>query len=261
MWFSSLFRLLCSSCCRVVEKGIRNIVVITAGFKEIGGEGAEREQNFKSLFSNTIFVLLVQTVWELSIQISKWMRHLRKECLHGKCESYFQSGAMAVAIIDWAYENWIGFSKIISMGNKAVSHGNRTPRTSRFWRKYEGYSLYLKVSLTVNNFLKLLVPVSLKPIIAIKSGTRSGNKSYFFLILVRWQFRYRRFYGVRSSRNYSSKYRRRIVRLRKDFSYQHPQREIESELLPMLVVLALWQRMRLRRQIFSWFLSEETQKN
>lgn len=101
------------------EIGIKDLVVITAGFKEIGKEGAEMERR------------LVQTVRDLG------MRMVGPNCLgiidtHTPINASFskdyplkgniafvsQSGAMCVAILDWSLERGIGFSKFISLGNK-----------------------------------------------------------------------------------------------------------------------------------------------
>lgn len=100
--------------------GVKALVVIAAGFREIGGEGSAREV-------------------ELQNVIEKYgMRLLGPNCLglidtHSKINASFagamppagglavlsQSGAMGTAILDWAVGSGTGFSKFVSLGNEA----------------------------------------------------------------------------------------------------------------------------------------------
>jgi len=102
------------------QKGIRSVIVISAGFKESGKEGAQKERE------------LLQTAKECGIKI------MGPNCLglintgtnlnasfsgdmpsKGNIAFFSQSGALGTAILDWAVGQKIGFSKFISMGNKA----------------------------------------------------------------------------------------------------------------------------------------------
>jgi len=102
------------------KKGIQTIVVISAGFKETGIEGAKIEDD------------LVKKAKELGI------RFIGPNCLgiidtHSRLNASFsagvppagniaffsQSGALCTAVLDWAMGEKIGFSKFISIGNKA----------------------------------------------------------------------------------------------------------------------------------------------
>jgi len=100
------------------KKGVRGLIVITAGFKEVGGEGVEREDQL--------------------IEIGKkyGMRILGPNCLgliglkyngsfaadtpkKGHIAMISQSGAMLTGMMDYSMTQAFGFSANISLGNKA----------------------------------------------------------------------------------------------------------------------------------------------
>ena len=100
------------------KKGVKGIIIITAGFKEIGGEGAEREEK----------------IITLAKQYN--MRIVGPNCLGFICRSYngsfahgtpkkgeiamiSQSGAMLTGMLDYSMGQNYGFSCNISLGNKA----------------------------------------------------------------------------------------------------------------------------------------------
>ncbi|MEW6203022.1 MAG: acetate--CoA ligase alpha subunit [bacterium] len=104
-------------CC---ERGADSAIIISAGFKETGIEGAAIERE------------MLKTAGECG------MRLLGPNCLgiidtHSRLNASFaagmpaqgsigfmsQSGALCTAILDWSYGSGVGFSKFISVGNKA----------------------------------------------------------------------------------------------------------------------------------------------
>jgi acetyltransferase len=100
------------------EKGVRGAVIISAGFKETGGEGAEREReiariaaagNIRVIGPNCLGVLRPGT--GLNASFAPGMPAA------GSLALMSQSGALATAILDWAQEEEIGFSKFVSFGN------------------------------------------------------------------------------------------------------------------------------------------------
>jgi len=100
--------------------GIKSAIVISAGFKEAGKEGTlleeelrkiSRELNIRILGPNCLG--LINTANDMNATFAADM--LPK----GSIGFFSQSGAMGIAIMDWAIGNEIGFSKFISLGNKA----------------------------------------------------------------------------------------------------------------------------------------------
>ena len=101
-------------------RGIRSAVVISAGFKEVGGEGAEiekalrarvRELGLRVVGPNCLGI--IDTKSRLNATFAAGMPPV------GEIGFFSQSGALCTAILDWAIGNDVGFSKFISLGNKA----------------------------------------------------------------------------------------------------------------------------------------------
>ncbi len=101
------------------KKGIDSVIIITAGFKESGSEGAKLEQELahktKELGIRVIgpnCLGVMDTYSKLNASFAAGMPP------QGKIAFFSQSGALGTAILDWAIKENIGFSKFISMGNK-----------------------------------------------------------------------------------------------------------------------------------------------
>lgn len=117
--------------CDVAEEcgaaGVKGLVVISAGFREVGGEGPARERQL------------------LEITRRHGMRMLGPNCMgaintspdyrmnatfapvtppFGPAAFVSQSGALGVNVLDYATEYGIGISQFVSMGNKADVSGN-----------------------------------------------------------------------------------------------------------------------------------------
>ncbi|WP_232701696.1 acetate--CoA ligase family protein [Halobacterium wangiae] len=103
------------------EAGVRNVVVITAGFSETGGEGAQRERELATVADeyginlvgpNSLGVLSTPTGLNATFGPSN--------ALPGNLSFMSQSGAFITAVLDWANDQEIGFKDVVSLGNKAV---------------------------------------------------------------------------------------------------------------------------------------------
>ncbi len=101
-------------------QGVGAAIVISAGFKEIGGEGAILEETLKRRVRQLgIRVLgpncvgLISTDAKLNATFAKGMP------LSGGIGFVSQSGALCTAALDWAIGHQVGFSALVSLGNKA----------------------------------------------------------------------------------------------------------------------------------------------
>lgn len=102
------------------RKGIPAVVVISAGFREAGREGLERERELLEI-SRTYGIRLIgpnclgviDTVTPLNASFSLGMPP------SGPMAFMSQSGALGTAILDWAQAGRLGLSKFVSLGNKA----------------------------------------------------------------------------------------------------------------------------------------------
>lgn len=162
------------------EKGIDSAIIISAGFKETGGEGTTLEQKLKERAKELgIRVLgpnclgIINTSENLNATFAAGM--LPK----GSIAFFSQSGALGIAVLDWAIGNRIGFSKFISLGNKAdlteidfieyLSMDSETSVILGYIESVEDGKRFLDVASKATR---------IKPIIMVKSGgTAAGARA------------------------------------------------------------------------------------
>lgn len=102
------------------KAGVKHLIVITAGFKEIGPEGRELEEKLVAVARrygmritgpNNLGVMDTHTPINATFA--------KNFALKGNIAFISQSGALCVAILDWSLKRGLGFSQFISIGNKA----------------------------------------------------------------------------------------------------------------------------------------------
>ncbi|MGD9224549.1 MAG: CoA-binding protein, partial [Desulfobacteraceae bacterium] len=105
-----------------IEKGVQGVVIVSAGFKEVGGEGLEmekkivnlcREANVRLVGPNCLGVINPAPDVSLNASFSNRMPS------PGNVSFMSQSGALCTAVLDFAKDREFGFSKFVSIGNKA----------------------------------------------------------------------------------------------------------------------------------------------
>ena len=102
------------------EIGVKICVVITAGFKEIGGSGARLEEELKEIARRgKTRILGPNCLGVINTKNSMNATFANLMLPPGRIAFFSQSGALGVAVLDWAISNKVGFSKFISLGNKA----------------------------------------------------------------------------------------------------------------------------------------------
>ncbi len=162
------------------KKGVKGAVVITAGFKEVGGEGVAREEELKRIAKEYgIRVIgpnclgVMDTISSLYASFAPFMPE------KGRVAFTSQSGALCSAILDWARAEGIGFSHFISIGNKADVD---EVALIEAWRDDDDTAVimaYIEGLGDGQEFMRIARDVtSHKPIIALKSGrTSAGSKA------------------------------------------------------------------------------------
>ncbi|MGB5107619.1 MAG: acetate--CoA ligase family protein [Candidatus Zixiibacteriota bacterium] len=156
------------------EKGVKGLVMITAGFKEQGKAGADLElkvaalvkhYNMRMIGPNCFGIINADPKVHLDATFSK----IRPS--FGKIGLISQSGALGEAILAQAQEINLGLSMFASIGNKADIDGNHI---IEYWRDdptVEIILLYLENFGDPRTFSKVAREVSrYKPIIVVKSG-------------------------------------------------------------------------------------------
>jgi acetyl coenzyme A synthetase (ADP forming)-like protein len=103
------------------EAGVRNVVVITAGFGETGSEGAERERELQDIAAEYDLNLVgPNSLGVMSTPVGMNATFGPESALPGSMSFMSQSGAFITAVLDWANDEGLGFKDVVSLGNKAV---------------------------------------------------------------------------------------------------------------------------------------------
>lgn len=160
------------------RKKIPNAIIISSGFKEIGPSGKEledkisviaKENNIALLGPNCLGIMDTKNDFNVSFSARK--------PLAGKIAFLSQSGALGTAMIDWAADEGIGFSKFISLGNEArlteiefLEYLRDDPETSAIL-------VYIESLYDGSRFMETLKRITpQKPVVVIKAGMGShGN--------------------------------------------------------------------------------------
>ncbi|UCE39481.1 MAG: acetate--CoA ligase family protein [Thermoplasmata archaeon] len=164
------------------EKGVKGIVVISAGFKEIGEKGIQLEKELVGLIKKYDMRL----VGPNCMGVINTAKDIRMDAtfgstlpLDGHVGFMSQSGALGNIILEYADELKIGFSKFISMGNKADVSGNDMLMDLENDENTNIILMYLESFGNPRKFVKIARRLTKKkPVIAVKAGrTRAGAKA------------------------------------------------------------------------------------
>jgi len=160
-----------------VEAGVKGLVVISAGFKEVGGAGIEREAELREVARaagirlvgpNCMGVINTDPAVAMNATFAPSMPPA------GPVAFMSQSGAMGVSVLDYAQSLNIGMSMFVSAGNKADVSGNDL---LTYWQddpRTQVILLYLENFGNPGRFVELARRITpTKPICVVKSG-RTG---------------------------------------------------------------------------------------
>jgi acetate---CoA ligase (ADP-forming) len=105
-----------------ISHGVKAVVIVSAGFREVGGEGLAIEQRIVAMCGaagvrvvgpNCLGVINPKAEVRLNASFSARMPN------PGNISFISQSGALCTAVLDFAADKDFGFSKFVSIGNKA----------------------------------------------------------------------------------------------------------------------------------------------
>lgn len=159
------------------EKGVKGVIIISAGFREVGPEGVKREQRIKDIAREYGISLIgpnclgvINTDPETMLNAS----FARKMPAEGRIAFLSQSGALCTAVLDYARGKNIGFSKFVSFGNKAGVTEIDLLNYLHDDEKTDVILLYLEELREGRALIEAAKRISrgagAKPILAIKSG-------------------------------------------------------------------------------------------
>jgi len=159
---------------------VKNFAVISSGFKEIGNEGKEFEANMVKLAKKYKLNILGPNCLGFANPYENLNATFTDVKLQkGHIAIVSQSGALAVALLDWASGKNIGFSKIISIGNKAVLDESAILEHLANDKGTKAIALYLEDVKNGQAFLSALSKITpRKPVAILKAGrTAAGRKA------------------------------------------------------------------------------------
>jgi acetyltransferase len=164
------------------EAGVSALVIISAGFREVGGEGIEREQELLALVRKYGMRMVgpnCMGVLNTDPCVSMNATFAPTRPPSGPVAFLSQSGAMGVTILDYAREYGIGVSKFISMGNKADISGNDVLEYLRDDESTSVILMYLESFGNPRHFTRIARGLTqLKPVIAVKAArSRAGARA------------------------------------------------------------------------------------
>ncbi|MBY9013411.1 MAG: CoA-binding protein, partial [Candidatus Lokiarchaeota archaeon] len=157
------------------KKGIKGLVVITAGFKEIGGEGIKRELELINIAKKYgMRIIGPNCLGFIGINYNgSFAANTPKE---GEIAMISQSGAMLTGMMDYSLDQAFGFSCNISLGNKADTDEVDFIEYLANDSNTKVILCYLESIENGTKFLEVVSKVARKkPIIILKSGVSAAG--------------------------------------------------------------------------------------
>ena len=158
------------------KKGVRGAIIITAGFKEVGGEGAALEDRIREIAArHKIGVIGPNCLGVMNLDPKTMMNStfLKITPKSGHIALVSQSGAICAALCEDASAQGIGFSAVVSMGNKAAMSETDVLRMLAGHRQTRVIVMYLEDMGDGQEFLRVCRHVTRdlkKPVLVLKSG-------------------------------------------------------------------------------------------
>ncbi len=155
------------------KRGIKAAIIVSAGFREVGAEGAALEQECVKIATKSgVRLLGPNCIGTIDTHLPLDTTFLQPPMpTAGGIGFISHSGAFAAAIVDWAREQGFGFSQIVSLGNQAdVNETDVLPEVAED-EHTRVIALYME---SVSNGIKFVQAAKevtqLKPVIALKVG-------------------------------------------------------------------------------------------
>jgi acetyltransferase len=153
-------------------RGVKAAVVISAGFREAGGEGVRREAELREWLRGQPLRVLgpnclgwIRPASQLNLTFAPGMPE------RGGIAFVSHSGALAVAILDWARDRRVGFSLFASLGNQADICESDVLEAMADDAETKAIACYLEGLADGRRFLSALRhAAAAKPVVLLKAG-------------------------------------------------------------------------------------------
>jgi acetyl coenzyme A synthetase (ADP forming)-like protein len=163
-----------------LERGVKALCVISAGFAEVGSEGAERQRELLALVRAHGARMIGPNCLGIASSSARMNATFAgRQFPAGRAGFSSQSGALGIALLEQAESRGLGLSSFASIGNKADVSSNDL---LEFWEDDPDTDLvllYLESFGNPRKFARIARRVARsKPILAMRSGTsRAGAKA------------------------------------------------------------------------------------
>ncbi|MFN3593698.1 MAG: acetate--CoA ligase family protein, partial [Thiobacillaceae bacterium] len=159
------------------KRGARYAVVLTAGFREVGPQGAALEENLLAIAHRYGIRFIGPNC--LGIQrpsLGLNATFALDNGLPGNLALVSQSGALCTAMLDWAASNGIGFSSVVSTGASADLDFGEILDYLAYDPATRGILMYIEGIRDARRFMSALRAVArLKPVVLIKVGRHAAG--------------------------------------------------------------------------------------
>ena len=158
------------------KKKVKGVIIITAGFKEVDEEGVKLEQHLKDIAKKyKIQVIGPNCLGVMNLDPKTMMNStfLKITPKSGEIALVSQSGAICAALCEDASAQGIGFSAVVSMGNKAVMNEIDVLNMLANHKQTKVIVMYLEDMGNGQEFLKVCKNITRKlkkPVLVLKSG-------------------------------------------------------------------------------------------
>jgi acetyltransferase len=155
-----------------VEAGVKGAIVLSSGFKEIGPEGIALEQQIRDQIRQSSLRLIGPNCLGVMNPLTGLNATFASSLARpGNVGFISQSGALCTAVLDWSFQEHVGFSAFVSIGSMLdvdwgdlIYYLGDDPRT-------KSIVIYMESIGNARSFLSAAREVALtKPIIVIKAG-------------------------------------------------------------------------------------------
>jgi len=159
------------------EKGVKSVIIITAGFGEMGDAGLRLQREVLDVARR----YGIRIIGPNCLGVIRPSGHLNATFGYGRVKDgklalVSQSGAVCTAILDWGQSQDIGFSTVVSMGGAADIDFGEILDFLALDSKTSGILLYVEGIRDARRFLSgLKAAARLKPVILIKSGRHEAG--------------------------------------------------------------------------------------
>ena len=161
------------------RKGVRLAVIVTAGFREIGGAGADLEEEVVNIARRHDIRIIGPNCLGIMMPhqgINATFDPVSPRA--GDVAFISQSGAIITTVVDWSLPEEFGFSTVISVGNQADLGFEHFLQFAGQDEETRAVTLYIEEIQDGRRFMQIVSEVARgKPVVAVKSGSSQKGRA------------------------------------------------------------------------------------